>query len=263
MDARFLQAHTKAHACIAATIVNRADGGAKYSRVSVGAFEKLCATAAKMVHEGSCRQGLRLNGLCGMAGVSTGHVRDHFNSDFANAGALTTRAMLMSVGSVVLYDVVDAQWAETREAKSLGAIDDGVRHLAIAPTSENTSCPDRVRVLVTGTRHDRAHPQADHAAIEDFEAKLGEEIPSTVPEHLRMMLQDDRDTRDLARGSGEAFAELGVGRRCNPADAFPLTLVVPVVGVGPALEDRDLGAELYIPGRDPEMIALAEAANGR
>jgi hypothetical protein len=257
VDAHFLRRHAEAHASIAAEIINsRASRFKREGRVSVEKFADLCTGAASMVHNRSCRRGLRLNGLCSISGVGEGHVREHFTPMFTDACALAVRAAQMVLHDPILYDTVYAQMTDTREAQSLGSMDGGVRHLMVAPTSEHTSCPDRMCVLVTGTRHDRASSDANLLEIAAFEKALGTEIPSSVPEHLKPMLIADANLRKLVYGSGEAFSSLGLSRHCDPPDAFPSTLVVPVLSLGPALEDRDLG-QIYVPGLDEEMLGLA------
>lgn len=249
-------ARTRAGDCasLAATLVN----DLSRDQISVKAFARLCEGSTQMVHDGFSSQGLRINGLCQISEVGQGHVRDHFAGAFDNASALAVRALLMEVRSPVIYDAVFEQRVDTREARSLGVVNGGIRYIGIAPTSSNFSCPERIFPLVTGTSHDRQHPAADHAAIEEFGADLGYEIPSSVPDHLALLHKDHPGLRDLVRRSSDRLRDLGLGRQCRPHNAFPDILLIPCLSRGPALPDRDTG-ELYVPGRDPEMIELTES----
>jgi hypothetical protein len=237
-----------------ASIAGNVMTGSERRAMSVEAFAKLCGGATVMVNDRACKQGVRLNGLCHRSGISEGHVREHFKPVLSNAAALAVRGLLLNPRTPILYDAVFEQMTSTREARSLGAANGGVRHLGLAGVTNGACCPYRLCVLATGTQHDPGRADADREAIRRFEKDLGYELPSSVPEHLSIMLSHDAILRNLVRGSKRLLASLD--RRYKAEDAFPEILVVPELTTGPALPDRDVGTP-YVPGQDPEMTALA------
>lgn len=228
--------------------------GTERRAMSVEAFAKLCGAAAEMVNSKACKQGVRLNGLCQRSNISEGHVREHFTPVLANAVALSVRGLLLNPRTPILYDVAFETMTDTREVRSLGATQGGVRHLGLAGVTNGACCPYRLSVLSTGMQHDPAHPDADQDAIRRFGEDLGYDLPSSVPEHLATMLSHDAILRNLVRASKRLLASLD--RRYKTEDAFPEILVIPELTTGPAFPDRDTGTP-YLPGQDPEMCALA------
>jgi hypothetical protein len=226
----------------------------RHGYVNPRRFAKLCGAATEMVHNGTARMGLRLNGLCQMAKVGEGRVRENFTPGLRDAAALTVRILLADLGWPVLYDAVFVQRVDTRDTRSLGAVRGGVRHIGITAVTSNAACPDRLAALATATYHDPACPEADRAAIEAFECDLGHPLPSTVPAHLKRLLDEHAGLHDLARRETKLFRE---HRLDEVTPAFPAMLVIPELTVGTALRDRDEG-RLYCPGRDAQMRAFAQ-----
>jgi hypothetical protein len=246
------RADAEAMACVAAEVLT----GSGRAPVNPKTFARLCGAAAHLIHDGTAAQGLRLKRLCQEANVGEGHVRENFTPQFHDAAALTVRMLLAGVGSQVLYDLVFERWADTRDTYSLGAIDGGVRHLGTAAVSGNTCCPDRMTVMVTGTHQDPTHPAADRPAIAAFARDLQRDIPSTLVEHLELLLSPHAHVADLVRRNPKRILQ-GLGHPGEVGRAFPAILVVPGLTYGPALGDRDAG-QPYYPGRDRAMRELAQ-----
>jgi hypothetical protein len=254
VDATKTRGQAEERGAVFGTLVDKSVG---FGRLNVKPFAKLCGAATEMVHNGSAQYGLRLNGLCHLASIGYGHVRENFTPAFQDAAALMVRGTVTDLESPALYDIVFEQLADVRGAHSLGVMNGGVRHLGIASVTRNTCCPDRLMVLVTGTAHDRYSLDPDTTEIERYRLDLGwNELPSSVPEHLRLLLVRHAATWDLARRSGRRLADLGFKRASELASGFPEILVVPALTTGPRLPDRDTGTP-YAPGLDPSMLELA------
>jgi hypothetical protein len=252
VDARAAAERASRHAKVAADLVARLTG----AQVNAEVLAKLCAAVTIKVHDGSARQGLRLNGICSLAKVSEGHVREHFTPAYSQAAALTVRLMQSEITTPVIYDLVAGQLADTRETRSLGAVDGGLRHLLHMSVSASTSCVDRIIVLLTGTPHDRSHHEADHNAIEAFEATMRTQqkkytLPSSFAEHIKALIDPHEKLRDLARRSSRLVASSQLASGTELSHVFPDILVVPTLSVGPRLPDRDVGTSFY-PGADPD-----------
>ncbi len=252
VDAKAAAERAAHHALIAADLVARVTGTVLNGDV----LAKLCAAVTTKVHDGSAREGLRLNGLCSMAAISEGHVREHFSPGFVQAAALAVRLMQTDISTPVIYDLVVDQVADTREAVSLGSFHGGIRHLLHASVSASTSCVDRMIPLVTGTPHDRQQPDADHETIASYQAAVRKLQPTyTVPgafvDHLKAVVEPHEQLRDLARRSSRLVASSQLAHGTELSRVFPDILVVPTASIGPRLRDRDAGKSFY-PGRDDE-----------
>jgi hypothetical protein len=228
----------------------------------------LARGANAVLARGHAADGLHVEDLAYEANyASDKHVREGLEGPWPRQwAALTIRLMTASATPVLADQICTAPAPVRRESRRAGY--DSTPHMAkIKPllrvhlAAADRHLLDWQHALVARTSWDRESVEPDFDAINALEEALGEQLPASLADHMRLALDERADCRSVLLEAVHAHPELFLEAELDPESvvdhAFPdLAILAPLPHGSPKVEGESF-SHMVMPGDDDQLVGLA------